>query len=430
VAAVTAVGADRLVVRGEVRVPGDKSISHRSLIFAALAHGPSEVRGVLRSDDLESTARVLRALGVEVPPLAADLRITGRGRHGLRAPDADLHCGNSGTTARLMMGVVAAQPFGSTFTGDASLSRRPMRRVTAPLAAMGAHVDSAPGRDGLPLTIHGGALRGIEWRMEAASAQVKSAVLLAGFCAGVEVVVVEPSPTRDHSERFLRRLGADVSTVAERITLRPGGELAPFALDVPGDPSAAAFFAALGALADEGEVVLRHVGLNPGRTGFLEVLRRMGASIEVTPVREQAAEPAGDLVVRPAPLRATAIGPAGVASMIDELPVLACVAARADGVTVIRGAGELRVKESDRIGAVVAGLRAVGVEADELLDGMRIQGTRSPLSGPVRTRGDHRLAMAFGVLGASAHGDIVVDDPDCVGVSYPDFWRDLARVIA
>ncbi len=426
----TAVGTDRLVVRGEVRVPGDKSISHRSLIFAALAHGTSRVRDVLRSDDLESTARVLRSSGVEVPALAADLRIAGRGRHGLRAPDADLYCGNSGTTARLMMGVMAAQPFASTFTGDASLSRRPMRRVTAALAELGAQVDSASGWDGLPLTIHGGALRGIEWRMETASAQVKSAVLLAGFCAGVEVVVIEPSPTRDHTERFLRTLGADVSAVAGRITLRPGAELEPFTLDVPGDPSAAAFFAALGALADGGEVVLRNVGLNPGRTGFLEVLRRMGASIDMTAAQPDPAEPAGDLVVRPAPLRATAIGPAGVASMIDELPVLACVAARADGETVIRGAGELRVKESDRIGGVVAGLRAIGVEADELPDGMRIQGTRAPLRGQVRTRGDHRLAMAFGVLGASANCDIVVDDPECVGVSYPDFWRDLARVIA
>ncbi len=426
----TAVGTDRLVVRGEVRVPGDKSISHRSLIFAALARGSSRVHGVLRSADLDSTARVLRASGVEVPPLAPDLRITGRGRHGFSAPVSDLDCGNSGTTTRLMMGVMAAQPFASTFTGDASLSRRPMRRVTAPLAEMGAHVDSASGWDGLPLTIHGGPLRSIEWRMETASAQVKSAVLLAGFCAGVEVVVIEPSPTRDHTERFLRTLGADVSAVAGRITLRRGGELEPFALHVPGDPSAAAFFAALGALAEEGEIVLRNVGLNPGRTGFLEVLRRMGASIEVTPAREQSTEPAGDLVVRPAPLRATAIGPAGVASMIDELPVLACVAARADGETVIRGAGELRVKESDRISAVVAGLRAIGVAADELPDGMRIRGTRSPLRGQVRTQGDHRLAMAFGVLGASANCDIVVDDPACVGVSYPEFWRDLARVIA
>lgn len=423
----------RLVVSGELRVPGDKSISHRALMCAALAEGRSTITGLLRSADIESTARVLRTLGHAIPELADEMVIDGSGlspSHASRVTSHNLDCGNSGTTTRLTMGIVSARPGAHRFTGDASLSRRPMRRVARPLEAMGARVELAEGHDGLPLVVHGARLRPVRWTLEAASAQIKSAILLAGLCGGVPVVVREPASSRDHTERMLRAQGIAVRTEGDRIALEPAARLAPLELAVPGDPSAAAFFAALGALADSGELVLRDVGLNPGRAGFVAVLRRMGAALAVEPRADAAAEPLGDLVVRPAALRATTIEGDEVPSLIDELPVLACVAARAEGETVIRGAGELRVKESDRIRAVVENLRAVGVEAEELPDGMRIRGTRAPLSGDIRTHGDHRLAMAFGVLGATPGAAIRIDDRACVAVSYPAFWEDLDRVAA
>jgi 3-phosphoshikimate 1-carboxyvinyltransferase len=254
---------------------------------------------------------------------------------------------------------------------------------------------------------------------------VKSAILLAAICAEVPVIIHEPVPSRDHTERFLRAQGAAIRSMDGRIELDAGGPLAPLDVQVPGDPSAAAFFAALGALADGGALTLRKVGLNPGRTGFIDALRRMGAEIALENCVESGPEPIGDIVVRPGVLRATTIGAGEVPSLIDELPVLACVAARADGETVITGAAELRVKESDRIASVVANLRAIGVEAEELPDGMRVVGTQAPLQGTVQTHGDHRLAMAFGVLGSTASADIAIDDPECVTVSYPEFWRDL-----
>lgn len=419
----------RLIVRGELHVPGDKSISHRALLLSALATGTSRIRGILQADDIAATAQVLRSLGYPVPALSAEMMVPG---HGLSRPPSAvprlLFCGNSGTTARLSMGIAAAQPAVATFTGDASLSRRPMKRAARPLQAMGARIEFPDGRDGLPLTVHGGSLQSIDYALEAASAQVKSAILLAGVCGQVEVVVHEPAPSRDHTERMLRSQGVKVHAIDGGVRLQPADRLAPLVLDVPRDPSSAAFFGALGAMADEGCLILRDVSLNPGRIGFFEALLRMGARLEIANRRDSGAEPLGDVEVRPGALRGTRIQPAEVPSLIDELPMLACVAARAEGETVVSGAAELRVKESDRITAVVEGLRAVGVEAEEWPDGFRIRGSRSPLSGSVRTHGDHRLAMAFGVLGATAGASITIDDPDCVSVSYPDFWRDLARV--
>jgi 3-phosphoshikimate 1-carboxyvinyltransferase len=420
----------QLAVHGELRVPGDKSVSHRALIFAALATGISRIRGILQSEDVEATAHVLRALGVDVPDLAPEITIDAQGVAGLLPPAVNLNCANSGTTARLMMGVTASRPFPSTFTGDVSLSRRPMRRVAAPLTAMGARFDLPEEYDGLPVTVHGAALRGIEWRLESASAQVKSAILLAGACAVVPVVVDEPVPTRDHTERFLRAQGARVDVAGGRVALHPVERLSPVDVDVPGDPSAAAFFLALGALAGAGELVLRGVALNPGRLGFLAALRDMGARIAVQELVQAGPEPVGDLVVRSGALRAINIGASEVPALIDEIPMLACVAARAEGETVVRGASELRVKESDRIAAVVSNLRAIGVAAEELPDGLIISGTRTPLAGTVHTHGDHRLAMAFGILGALPDCDITIDDPRCVNVSYPEFWTDLRRVCA
>jgi 3-phosphoshikimate 1-carboxyvinyltransferase len=414
-------------VVGNIRVPGDKSISHRALLLAALGAGRSRIRGILDSADVRSTADALRALGADVPAPDAEIVVHGIGVHGIRPPAAALDCGNSGTTARLMAGVVAASPITARFVGDASLSRRPMRRVAHPLEAMGAHFEF-DAADGLPMTVRGGPLRGIDWTNETSSAQVKSAILLAGVIAGVEVSVTEPRRSRDHTERMLAARGISVVQSGARVTVRRDGALAARDTDVPADPSSAAFFAALAALASAGEVTLRDVGVNPTRIGFFEALREMGARVELHAARNEGGEPIADVVVQAGALRGIAIASDRVPSLIDELPLLACVAARARGETTITGAHELRVKESDRIAAVVANLRAVGARADELPDGMVIEGSDAPLAGRIETHGDHRLAMAFGVLGVLPGNRITVDDPDCVAVSFPTFWRELDRL--
>jgi 3-phosphoshikimate 1-carboxyvinyltransferase len=413
-------------VSGTLRVPGDKSISHRALIFAALSDGESRITDILQSADVHSTAGVLRALGAEIPELSADFVIRGCGRR-LAQPTRDLDCGNSGTTTRLMAGVVAASPIEATFIGDASLSRRPMGRVARPLQAMGARFD-LPLHGGLPMTIHGGTLREIVWTSEVASAQVKSAILLAGLVSGVRARIIEANKTRDHTERMLEARGADVDVDDESVTIEARSTIHALDTAVPGDPSSAAFFAGLAALADGGELRLERVCVNPTRIGFIEQLRRMGATILEEERRLDGGEWVADLVIAPGALRGGSVAERDVPSMVDELPLLACLATRAVGETVITGASELRVKESDRIAATVGNLRAIGATADELPDGMRIQGSAGPLRGRIVTHGDHRLAMGFGILGAASGNSIEIDDPDCVSVSYPGFWRDLAHV--
>ena len=412
-----------------LRVPGDKSISHRALICAALASGRSRVRNILPSADVQSTAGVLRALGTPIPPLSDDLRVDGRGLGGLTASAESLDCGNSGTTARLMSGVLSACPFESRLVGDASLSRRPMGRVARPLGAMGARFTFERGEH-LPMVIRGGSLQPIQYASPTASAQIKSAILLAGLVGRVPVSVVEPARSRDHTERMLASLGVDVRSVGAQASLEPANEIAPFQLDVPADPSSAAFFAALAAAGGAGgaSLLLTDVALNPTRLGFFRVLREMGADVTWNVEREECGEPVGTITVRPAELGAVRVNEEQVPAMIDELPLLACLGAMAAGETEIRGASELRVKESDRITAVVENLRTVGADADELADGLIVRGSKRSLGGHVRTHGDHRLAMAFGVLGALTGGAILVDDPGCVAVSYPEFWNDLARV--
>jgi 3-phosphoshikimate 1-carboxyvinyltransferase len=413
-------------VSGSLKVPGDKSISHRSLIFGALAPGASRVTSILQSADVQSTAGVLRELGVPIPELSGDFVMYGVGREGLTRPANPLDCGNSGTTTRLMAGVVAASPMTATFVGDESLSRRPMRRIARPLEAMGAHVELPP-HNGLPMTIHGGRLHEVEWTSEAASAQIKSAVLLAALVGGVRARVTEPARSRDHTERMLTARGAHIAIAGTDVSIEPVEDLTPLDTAVPGDPSSAAFFAALAALADGGEVRLEHVCVNETRIGFLQHLRRMGVVLSFENRRLEGGEDVADIVVSPRWLRAAPVTQAEVPAMVDELPMLACLATRAEGETVITGASELRVKESDRIAAVVANLHAIGADVEELPDGMRIRGSDEPLFGRVVTHGDHRLAMAFGVLGAARGNSIEVDDRDCVAVSYPEFWSDLGR---
>jgi 3-phosphoshikimate 1-carboxyvinyltransferase len=425
-----------LHVSGDVTVPGDKSLTHRALMFSAIGSGESRLRGLLPGADCRSTAAVLRALGCDVPDLppdGAEIVVAGRGIGAWTAPAAWLDCGNSGTTARLMMGLLASRPFSSTLTGDASLRGRPMRRITEPLARMAARFREAGAPDRLPIEVVGGPLHSIDYVSPKASAQIKSAVLLAGLGAGVPVSVTEPMLSRDHTERILGALGERVETQdgdgGVRIHLVPSGRpLPPLELNVPGDPSSAAFLVALALLADGGELRIRNVCVNPTRTGFLRLVERMGARIAMEDARVSGGEPVADLVVRPAALRGIDVGGHEVPDAIDEIPMLAVLAARAAGETRISGAGELRVKETDRVAAVVGNLRRLGVDAEELEDGMLVRGTDRPLAGRVETFDDHRIAMAFGVLGAQPGNAIQIDHPECVDVSFPGFWELLRRV--
>ncbi|HEX6051928.1 MAG TPA: 3-phosphoshikimate 1-carboxyvinyltransferase, partial [Gemmatimonadaceae bacterium] len=385
-----------------------------------------------RSADVQSTAGALRALGADIPALRDTVRVTGRGRRGLTPSAEPLDCGNSGTTARLLAGVVSAHPFASRLVGDDSLSRRPMARVARPLEAMGARFAFDQGQH-LPVTITGGELHPLAWESPTPSAQVKSAILFAGLVAGVPVSVREPVRSRDHTERMLAALGVDVRSCGGEAALQPAGELPAFQIDVPADPSSAAFLAALaaaGGLPGGGSVELTDVALNPTRLGFFRVLRDMGATIEWEIEREECGEPVGTIRVAAGDLQPARIGADQVPAMIDELPMLACLATRVHGETEITGASELRVKESDRIAAVVENLRRVGADAEELPDGLRVRGAPTALTGRVRAHGDHRLAMAFGVLGALPGNAIDVDDRECVAVSYPGFWSDLERLSA
>ncbi|MDB4888830.1 MAG: 3-phosphoshikimate 1-carboxyvinyltransferase [Gemmatimonadetes bacterium] len=422
--------SSRFHVAGELRVPGDKSISHRALIFGALAEGPSRVRDILPSADVHSTAGVLRALGVDIPALGPSIEFTGVGPQGLRAPDRDLDCGNSGTSARLLAGVVAGSGLTGRFVGDLSLSGRPMGRVKRPLEAMGATIEVSE-KGGLPMVVRGGTLQQIEWENANSSAQVKSCVLLAALCSGVEATVREPTRSRDHTERLLAAHGVEVWVNEGAVLLFGGQKLTPLDLQVPGDPSSAAFFAALAALAPQGELLLRDVCVNEARTGFLAALAEMGATIDMRDKVLRSGEWVANLHVSAgAGLRGVTIPAEAIPTLIDELPLLACIAAYAEGETRVTGAEELRVKESDRISAVVNNLKSLGADADELPDGFIVRGTNPRLRGSVVTHGDHRLAMAFGVLGTIPGNEIAVDDRVCVAVSYPEFWADLARVTA
>lgn len=432
-----------------IRVPGDKSVSQRALILAATAHGESRIHGLLRSADPVATGRALQALGVEIDalegPAEAPVRVRGTGLRSWSEPTAALDLANSGTGARLLAGALAAQPLSAVLAGDASLVRRPMERVAGPLRRMGASISYLDQHGRLPLRIRGGELRPISHHARVASAQVKSAVLLAGVGAGTGAEVVEPRRSRDHTERMLSAMGVDVEEAerdggwAVRVA-SPPARLAPLEMTVPGDFSSAAFFLAWAALAGTAgrsgpapagarALVVRGVGLSRTRTGLLGVLERMGASVNVSSAASLGGEPAGDVRVEAAgELRAVEVGAAEALASIDELPVVAALAARAHGVTRITGAAELRVKESDRISALVGNLRRIGVAADELPDGLEVEGTRRPLAGRVRCFGDHRVAMAFGVLGATPGCEIEVDAPSVADVSFPGFWRLLEEV--
>ncbi len=419
-----------LRVAGVLRVPGDKSISHRYALLAAIADGRSVIANYAPGADCASTLTCVAALGATIsrtasreatdPPLVT---IDGRGVRGLRSPAAPLDCGNSGSTMRMLAGLVAAHPFLSTLVGDASLSRRPMRRIIGPLAQMGAAVTAGPG-DRPPVTIRGGDLRGIQFAPETPSAQVKSAVLLAGLQASGETVVIEPASTRDHTERALPTFGAEVTVSGRRIGLRGGQRLAGREVRVPGDISSAAFWAVAAAALPGSDVTITQVGLNPSRAALIDVLKRYGAVIEATIEDEWHGEPVGRLRVRHGAAGNLVIEPNEVPEVIDELPVLGALGTFGGSVTV-SGAGELRVKESDRIAELIAGLRAMGADAEERADGFQVRRSARLAGGTVHARHDHRLAMAFAVAALGASGPTHIEGADAVAVSYPSFFDDL-----
>jgi len=419
-------------LRGVVRPPGDKSISHRALLFGALARGTSEVTGILAGEDVKSTARVLRQLGADISPVREGAVVRVKASHVTR-PTSQLYCGNSGTTARLLMGILAGQRFPARLTGDASLRRRPMRRVTEPLRAMGAHIDEKAG-DALPLVIRGGKLHSLEYQSPVASAQVKSALLLAALTGNVGLTLTEPHRSRDHTERLFIHFGLDLRERNGAIVFTPPerpARLPPLSLAVPGDASSAAFLVVAALLANGGELLIENVGVNPTRTGFLVVLERMGAHVERLNLRDAAGEPVADLVVRPATrLSATQVTAAEIPTLVDEVPILAVLASRVagGGETVFYDVGELRVKESDRLELVAANLRAVGVEAEARGDNLHVRGTARPPRGHVETARDHRLAMAFAVLGTLPGADVRLSEKRSVAISYPEFFKDLKKV--
>ena len=421
-------------LRGTLTVSGDKSISHRAVMLGSLATGTTEIEGFLPGEDCLSTIRCFRSMGVQIEQNGSSVKVFGRGLRELTAPAGILDCGNSGTTTRLLSGVLAAQHFNSVLSGDASIQRRPMKRIMIPLRAMGADITSVSGNDCAPLSVHGKQLYGIHFNSPIASAQVKSAVLLAGLYASGQTTVTEPALSRDHTERMLRSFGAKVLTgnFEDRpsVTVTETQNLYGTEISVPGDISSAAFFLVGASIVPGSEVVLRNVGINPTRDGVISALRAMGAKIEVLEVRNEDSEPAADLLVRYAPLHGTEIGGALIPRLIDELPVLAAAAAVAEGRTVIRDAAELKVKESNRIRTMAEGLSRLGATVEETEDGLIIDGGAALHGGAVESYSDHRIAMSFAILSLVTYGEVRISDPDCVNISAPTFYEDLKSLLS
>ena len=415
-------------LRGHIAVPGDKSISHRAVLFGAIGDGETEVRGFGRSGDTEATIAAVRALGVTVDEEDVDsLRIYGVGLRGLREPESPIDCGNSGTTLRLLAGILAGQQGRFELTGDESLRRRPVDRIAAPLAEMGATVESADGTP--PLAIEGGELRGIRYELPVASAQVKSCVLLAGLYAAGRTTVVEPQPTRDHTELMLEAAGVRVTGKQRRISIGPAEHLRLGEVDVPGDFSAAAPFIVAATLLPGSELTIHDVGINSRRTGLLDVLARMGARITVFNRHKSAGEPVGDLDVRSAELTATTVTAEEVPRMVDELPLFALAAGSAHGESRVEGAQELRVKETDRIETVTTSLRGLGIRVTASDDGLGVRGVPSrPKGGGMSSHGDHRIAMLGAVAGLSSREGVELQDAQAVAVSFPGFFELLDSV--
>lgn len=409
--------------KGEVTPPGDKSISHRSLMLGALARGETAVTGFLNCGDTISTANAMRAMGAGIEINGTDVAAIGNGLRGLKEPGDIIDAGNSGTTTRLLTGLLGAQDFFSVMTGDKYLRARPMKRVTDPLRLMGARITGREGGNKLPLAIDGGGLRGISYRLPVASAQVKSALLLAGLYASGETEVIEPEPTRDHTERMLGYMGVSLQRNGECITISPQeNDFEGREISVPADISSAAFFVVAALINPGSEVLIRNVGVNPLRTGVVDILKDMGGDISLLDEREVSGEPVADLLVKSSALNGVTIGGALIPRAIDELPVIAAAAAYAEGTTVIKDAAELRVKETDRIKAIASELGKMGADVEEFDDGMAITGKERLTGAECESWGDHRIAMAVAVAASRAEGETGIDDAGAVAVSFPEFF--------
>ncbi len=410
---------------GTLTVPGDKSISHRAVMFGSLARGDTRIYNFLNGEDCLSTISCFRHMGIEIDNGSDVTVVHGKGLHGLEEPECVLDCGNSGTTLRLLSGILAGQDFPSVLSGDASLRSRPMSRIMAPLSLMGAKIKSENGDGCAPLRVTGSSLNGILYYSPVASAQVKSAILLAGLYAHGETCVDEPSPSRDHTERMLASFGADIRIEGPRVYIQPADELYAQDITMPGDISSAAYFIAAALMIPGSDIYIRDVGINPTRAGMLAVCEKMGACIEEENIRENSGEPMADLHVRYSHLYGTDISGDIIPSLIDELPILAVLACTAEGRTTISDAAELKVKESDRIDSMVKNLAAMGADIKATDDGMIIEGGKPLHGASLESRSDHRVAMSLAVAACVADGETIIDDTDCVAISYPGFFDDL-----
>lgn len=416
-------------LKGEINIPGDKSISHRSIMLGSLAKGTTEIRHFLQSADCLSTISCFKKMGIDVDNKGENVLVHGNGLRGLKAPAEILDCGNSGTTTRLISGILSAQNFDVTLTGDDSIQKRPMKRIIEPLSMMGADISSIKDNGCAPLAIHGKNLHGIHYTSKVASAQVKSSILLAGLYADGEISVTEPYVSRNHSELMLSCFGADISTHGTTATIKPADELFGQKITVPGDISSAAYFIAAGLIVPNSEILIKNVGINPTRDGIIRVCRDMGADITLLNQANISGEPAADILVRSSNLKSTVIEGAIIPALIDELPIIAVMACFAEGTTIIKDAAELKVKESNRIAVMVKNLSLMGADITETEDGMIINGGR-PLHGAVIDSClDHRIAMSFTVCGMAGEGETEILGSECVNISYPEFYRDINALI-
>ena len=416
-------------LKGEIQVPGDKSISHRAVMLGSLAKGTTRITGFLQGADCLSTISCFEKMGVSIENTGDTVLVHGRGMRGLEKPEGVLDCGNSGTTMCLISGILSAQDFDVTLTGDASIQKRPMKRIMDPLSRMGADIESLPGNGCAPLYIQGRPLTGIHYASPVASAQVKSSVLLAGLYAEGETAVTEPSLSRDHTERMLGLFGADIASEGTTARITPARELFAADIQVPGDISSAAYFIAAGLIVPGSQILIKNVGINPTRAGILEVCRKMGGDIRMLNRNEGRGEPTADLLVIHSSLKGTVIEGDIIPTLIDELPVIAAMACFAEGETIIRDASELKVKESNRIAVMAQNLTAMGAQVQETDDGLRILGGR-PLHGAViDSHDDHRIAMTFAVAALCSQGETKIQGRECVNISYPAFYKDLGSLI-
>lgn len=409
---------------GQIKVPGDKSISHRAVMLGSLANGVTEISGFLKGADCLSTIDCFRKMGIDIDINGENVTVHGNGLRGLKKPDEMLYTGNSGTTTRLLCGILAGQNFDTSITGDASIQKRPMGRVVQPLSMMGAKIEN----EYCPLYITGTKLHGIDYKMPVASAQVKTAIILAGLYADGETVIHEIEKSRDHTELMLSAMGADLTVDNLDITVKPTNDLTAVNVDVPGDISSAAFFLVLGAIMPNSQITVTNVGINPTRTGIIDVLKDMGADITLENVHTSAGETVADITVRSSSLKGTTVGGDIIPRLIDELPIIAVAAVFADGQTVIKDAQELKVKETNRIRAVVDEFNKCGIDITETDDGMIINGGKSIHGADFKTYGDHRMAMSLTVLAQLADGESTLDDSDCACVSYPTFFDDFYKL--